>query len=346
MDPLEPFELTPDQHRAATELERDVLLSAGAGTGKTRTLVARYVHLLAQGLNERQIVAITFTEKAAREMRNRIRQAVSDLAATPDRGSRVPWLEIEARMDAARIGTIHSLCAEILRTHPAEARTDPGFVVVEEGLGLTFKARAVADALGWAAGDPQAAQLFRGFSTDQLAAVLSRLLERRLESAEFLDRDSAEALSHTLLAAIDSLLRLRPVVEGIASLRNLAEAGELEEDAGPSLGPRAALLLELWAELESALGGSDLIRACGLLFRIRRETLQKIGGGAKSRARAVLYELQDLYDEHLNSWIGGADANDSPPSPETDMAWAEQLPRLRTLFDQALSAYRRALDAR
>jgi len=346
MDPLEPFELTPDQHRAATELERDVLLSAGAGTGKTRTLVARYVHLLAQGLNERQIVAITFTEKAAREMRNRIRQAVSDLAATPDRGSRVPWLEIEARMDAARIGTIHSLCAEILRTHPAEARTDPGFVVVEEGLGLTFKARAVADALGWAAGDPQAAQLFRGFSTDQLAAVLSRLLERRLESAEFLDRDSAEALNHTLLAAIDSLLRLRPVVEGIESLRNLAEAGELEEDAGPSLGPRAALLLELWAELESALGGSDLIRACGLLFRIRRETLQKIGGGAKSRARAVLYELQDLYDEHLNSWIGGADANDSPPSPETDMAWAEQLPRLRTLFDQALSAYRRALDAR
>lgn len=346
MDPLAPFELTPDQYRAATELERDVLLSAGAGTGKTRTLVARYVHLLAQGLDERQIVAITFTEKAAREMRNRIRQAVSDLAAAPERDSRLPWLEIEARMDSARIGTIHSLCAEILRTHPAEARIDPGFVVVEEGLGLTFKARSVADALGWAAGDKEGAQLFLCFSTRQLAAVVSLMLNRRLESAELLDRDSPEALNHTLLAAIESLLRLQPVVEGIEGLRSLAKAGELEEDAGPSLGPRAAQLLELWAELETALGGGgDLITVCGLLFRIRRETLQKIGGGPKSRARAVVYELQELYDGHLNSWIGGADSKDLPPSPATDAAWAEQRSRLETLFDQALSMYRRALDA-
>ncbi|MGH2620592.1 MAG: UvrD-helicase domain-containing protein [Anaerolineales bacterium] len=346
MDLLSPFKLTPDQQLAATELERDVLLRAGAGTGKTRTLVARYVHLLAQGLNERQIVAITFTEKAAREMRNRIRQAVSDLAAASDRGSRLPWLEIEARMDAARIGTIHSLCAEILRTHPAEARTDPGFVVVEEGLGLSFKARAVADALSWAAGDSEGAQLFRDFTTGRLAVVLSQLLKRRLEAAELLDRDSAEDLNRTLLAEIESLVRLQPVVEGIKSLRSLAEAGELEEDAGPSLGPRAAQLIELWAELETALGGGDLIRACGLLFHIRRETLQKIGGGAKSRARGFVYELQDLYDEHLSSWIGGADSKDSPPSPETDAAWAKQLPRLKVIFVQALSAYRRALDAR
>ncbi|HJX40387.1 MAG TPA: UvrD-helicase domain-containing protein, partial [Anaerolineales bacterium] len=343
MDPLAHFGLTPDQHRAATEAERDVLLGAGAGTGKTRTLVARYVHLLAQGLTERQIVAITFTEKAAREMRNRIRQAVSDLAA--EQGAPAAWLEIEARMDAARIATIHSLCAEILRSHPAEARVDPGFVVIDEGLGLTFKARAVADALAWAAGDAQEAQLFRAFSTRQLAAVLSRLLERRLESAELLNRDSAETLQHTLLAAIESFLRLQPVAEGIESLRALAEAGELTEDAGPSLGPRAEQLLELWTELEAALEAGDLLAACGVLFRIRRETLQKVGGGAKSRARPVVHALQDLYDEHLDSWIGGADSQDSPPSPEADAAWAEQVPRLKALFEQALSAYRRSLQA-
>ena len=151
-------------------------------------------------------------------------------------------------MDAARIATIHSLCAEILRSHPAEARVDPGFVVIDEGLGLTFKARAVADGLAWAAGDAQGAQLFRAFSTRQLAAVLSRLLERRLESAELLNRDSAETLQRTLLAAIDSFLRLQPVAEGIESLRALAEAGELTEDAGPSLGPRAEQLLGPWAQ--------------------------------------------------------------------------------------------------
>jgi len=345
MDSLAPFQLTPAQHQAATELERDVLLTAGAGTGKTRTLVARYVHLLGRGLSERQIVAITFTEKAAREMRNRIRGAVSDLAAAAEGDERLHWLDRESRMDAARIGTIHSLCAEVLRSHPAEARVDPGFVVVDEGLGLTFKTRAVTDALAWAAGDVEAAQLFRAFSTGQLRAVLSHLLQSRLEAAELLGGDSADNLNRTLLAAIDSFLRLGPVAEGIQALRELAQGGQLEADAGPSLAPRAARLLELWIGLEQALKAGDLIGACGVLFAIRRETLQKIGGGAKSRARAVVHELQDLYDEHLDPWIGGADAKDSAPAPEIDAAWAEQLPRLRSLFDQALSSYRGALQA-
>jgi len=345
MDPLAPFQLTLAQHQAATELAHDVLLTAGAGTGKTRTLVARYVHLLAGGLSERQIVAITFTEKAAREMRNRIRGAVSDLAAVAEGDERLHWLDIESRMDAARIGTIHSLCAEVLRSHPAEARVDPRFVVVDEGLGLTFKARAVTDALAWAAGEVEAAQLFRAFSTGQLRAVLSHLLQSRLEAAELLGGGSAENLNRTLLAAIDSFLRLGSVAEGIQTLRELAQGGELEADAGPSLEPRAARLLELWIGLEQALKAGDLIGACGVLFAIRRETLQKIGGSPKSRARAVVHELQDLYDEHLNPWIGGADAQDSPPAPETEAAWAEQLPRLKTLFDQALSAYRGALAA-
>ncbi len=345
MDSLAPFDLTLDQHQAATELERDVLLTAGAGTGKTRTLVARYVHLLARGLNERQIVAVTFTEKAAREMRNRIRGSVSDLAVAAEGEERLRWLEIESRMDAARIGTMHSLCAEVLRSHPAEARIDPGFVVVDEGLGLTFKAQAVAEALAWAAGDPEAVQLFRAFSTRQLAAVLSRLLQSRLETAELLGGDSAENLNRTLLAAVESFVRLGRVVGGIEMLRKLADGGEMEVDAGPSLAPRAARLLKLWVELEVTLNAGDLMGTCGVLFTIRREALQKVGGSAKSRARAVIHTLQDLYDEHLNTWIGGANAKDSPPAPETDAIWAEQLQRLKTLFDRALFAYRRALDA-
>ncbi|MFV2043723.1 MAG: UvrD-helicase domain-containing protein [Anaerolineales bacterium] len=346
MDPLQSFELTPDQRLAATERERHVLLTAGAGTGKTRTLVARYVHLLSQGLSGRQIVAITFTEKAAREMRNRIRQAVSDLAAASGTDSSTGWLEIEARMDAARIGTIHSLCSEILRAHPAAAQLDPGFVVIDEGLALTFKARAVADALAWAAGDPEAAELFRAFSTGRLAAILAGLLERRLESADILGGDLAASVDGTLRAEIDRFLELDPVVEGIDSLRSLAESGELLNDAGPSLGPRVEQLLECWAELGAALGERDLVGACLMLFRVRRECLLKKGGGKNSRARAVIHELQELYDGNLNAWIGGAKSGDSPPSAETEAAWAEQLPRLAALFDRALALYRRALQAR
>ncbi|MFQ5942318.1 MAG: UvrD-helicase domain-containing protein [Anaerolineales bacterium] len=345
-DPLALFELTDDQYEAATEVERDVLMTAGAGTGKTRTLVARYVHLLSTGVSERQIAAITFTEKAAREMRNRIREAVNELAVVSKGEERSRWLEIESRMDAARCGTIHSLAAEILRAHPAEAKLDPGFAVVDEGLGLTFKARAVADGLAWAAGDSEAAQLYLAFSTNRLSAVLGRLLARRLEAEALLRAESGTDLQAVMRTEIEEFLQLEPVAEGIDELRKLAKNDALADDAGPSLGPRVELLLELWTELDHALAKDDLFVAAALLFRIRRESLQKVGGSKKSRARAVVHELQDRYDEHLNLWIGGANSKDTPPSAETNEAWAEQLPRLTALFDRALSSYRRALDSR
>ena len=74
------FRLTDDQQSAARERERDVVVTAGAGSGKTRTLVARYVSLLADGYSPRAVVAVTFTEKAALEMRSRVRQAINDLS--------------------------------------------------------------------------------------------------------------------------------------------------------------------------------------------------------------------------------------------------------------------------
>jgi ATP-dependent helicase/nuclease subunit A len=121
-------------------LHKDVIVTAGAGTGKTRTLVARYVRLLEEGKSPRRVVAITFTEKAAREMRNRVRKAVSDRAESAGNASeKRHWADLEAGMDAARIGTIHSLCSEILRAHPAEAGIDPRFDVIEEGTSMSSK---------------------------------------------------------------------------------------------------------------------------------------------------------------------------------------------------------------
>jgi ATP-dependent helicase/nuclease subunit A len=247
----------------------------------------------------------------------------------------------------------HSLAAEILRAHPAEAQLDPGFQVIDEGLGLTFKARAVADGLAWAAGDPEPAQLFLAFSTNQLSTILSRLLAQRLELlAQRLEADAllgeelGSNLKDVVRKQIEDFIHLDSVEEGIQTLKDLARDRELEEDAGPSLGPRVELLLEQWGELENTLAADDPLGASAVLFRIRRESLQKVGGSKKSHARVAVHELQDRYDEHLNPWIGGAKSKDSPPSAEADAAWAEQLTRLRMLFDHALSAYRQALEKR
>ncbi|MBK9054655.1 MAG: UvrD-helicase domain-containing protein [Chloroflexi bacterium] len=139
----------------------DVVVTAGAGTGKTRTLVARYLSLLAE-LPLRHIVAITFTDKAAREMRNRVRQELDRLLyqVEMDEPERHLWQERLAALDSARISTIHSLCGEILRTHPASAGLDPRFTVLAEGDTLLLKAQAVEWALAEAARQERLTPLF------------------------------------------------------------------------------------------------------------------------------------------------------------------------------------------
>ena len=148
------FGLTEIQKAAARERARDVAVTAGAGSGKTRTLVARYLPLLAECGSPRRIVAITFTEKAAREMRNRIRGEVRKLITeAEDELTRQRWTELESRLDSARISTIHSLCQEVLRAHPVEAGLDPQFAVADENQAALLRAEAVRGALTGAVED-------------------------------------------------------------------------------------------------------------------------------------------------------------------------------------------------
>jgi ATP-dependent helicase/nuclease subunit A len=148
------IQFTSSQTQAVTATGTNVAVTAGAGSGKTRTLVGRYLHLLETGLPLRSLVAITFTDKAAREMRTRIRQTIQDWLTRESGPRRTAWQETFATLDAARIGTIHSLCAEILRAHPAEANLDPAFDVLDENYATLLRARAVEAALAWAADDP------------------------------------------------------------------------------------------------------------------------------------------------------------------------------------------------
>ena len=141
---IEDFSLNKRQCIAAKELSRDVVVTAGAGSGKTRTLVARYAGLLAKGVKPRRIAAITFTTKAAMQMRSKVRESLAALEQKASSSEeRENWSDLSAQIDSARIGTIHSLCAEILRNHPAEAELDPRFEVLDEGLAQVLKNQAV-----------------------------------------------------------------------------------------------------------------------------------------------------------------------------------------------------------
>lgn len=130
--------LTEEQLRAVEAKEPRVFVAAGAGTGKTSLLVARYLRaLLHDGLTTEQLPTVTFTRKAAAEMKSRIRAGLLEA----DR-SDLAW-----SLDSAPIGTIHGLCASLLRAHPLQAGVDPSFVVADAVQASILQAEALD--LGW-----------------------------------------------------------------------------------------------------------------------------------------------------------------------------------------------------
>lgn len=108
---------------AALNIDRHICVTAGAGSGKTAVLVERYLTLLRAGISPREIVALTFTDKAAAEMKDRIIQklSVSDDAALH---------RCRDQMNAAHISTIHAFCSGILREFPFQAGIPANFGIL------------------------------------------------------------------------------------------------------------------------------------------------------------------------------------------------------------------------
>ena len=127
--------------RIRTDLTTTLIIEAAAGTGKTTALVSRIVAVLTAGLTTLDhIVAVTFTEKAAGELKLRLRSAIERERNHPD----TPPVE-RARLDLAlekleeaRIGTIHAFCGDLLRERPVEARVDPMFEVAPDDVADTL----------------------------------------------------------------------------------------------------------------------------------------------------------------------------------------------------------------
>lgn len=126
---------TPEQALAINTIKSNVSLLAGAGSGKTYVLMKRFVQILRAdvSVNPTNIVAITFTRKAADEIKGRVRQAVSECVEQAQTDlERLRWQEHLQKVESAPISTIHSLCSRILRDNPVETQLDPEFTVLED----------------------------------------------------------------------------------------------------------------------------------------------------------------------------------------------------------------------
>jgi ATP-dependent helicase/nuclease subunit A len=130
--------LTAEQELAASMRKGSMLLAAAAGSGKTSVLVERYVRALIEDrIAPASILAITFTERAAWEMKERVRSRLLEL------GRRALARDAEG----ASIGTIHGLCASLLRADPLAASLAPGFRIVDEPAAARLRAASFAQAL-------------------------------------------------------------------------------------------------------------------------------------------------------------------------------------------------------
>jgi ATP-dependent exoDNAse (exonuclease V) beta subunit len=122
------------RERIRTALDTTLFVEAAAGTGKTTELVGRLVALLRSGrATLDRVVAVTFTEKAAGEMKLRIRAEIERArAAATDAAEQARFQDALEKLELARIGTIHGFCADLLRERPIEAGVDPQFGVANE----------------------------------------------------------------------------------------------------------------------------------------------------------------------------------------------------------------------
>lgn len=344
-----------------------IAVTAGAGSGKTRSLVGRYLRLLERGYPLRSILAITFTEKAAREMRSRIRVALSrmtenDLTAKNAKSAKENLKNLGvlgglsgSNIDSARIGTIHSLCADILRQYPAEAGLDPAFNVLEEGLAAALKAEAIDGALAWAAEDPEVVELFGPLKESELRQALGILLERRLEIQDLTVKTAKEGIQN--LSALGGLHGSKEFADTLATYLStyldspawLDPISDLSAYTAKNPDDKLELarrnVLACWDEVQAAHANINWDALLTYLAALRKAIDTRSGRKGDwdesdlANVREAMSALKDCYDENLKFLTEKARF-------VLDEQVALHLPKLLRLLAQVLAEYQRRKDER
>src|SRR5215471_17062350 len=159
-----------EQQLAAVEAGGEVFVSAGAGTGKTAVLVERVVRaVLERGLDVDSILVITYTRRAAGELRTRIR------AALAERGRH----DLARELDGAWISTIHGFCNRLLKAYPLAAGLDPRFRELDDAQGAVLRGEAFEAALAefCADGDEARLRLLATYGASGLRRMLTGVYE-------------------------------------------------------------------------------------------------------------------------------------------------------------------------
>jgi len=290
-----------EEQRRILAFDDDLVVTAGAGSGKTRTLVDLYVRILGEPgllrgetepIGPRRILCLTFTERAAREILARIRARLDDA-------------EQRRELETAPVTTFHGWCARLLRDHPLEAGVDPRFRVMTEETAGGMLRRAAVDTLrrGLDTGDEAARRavtlLGLGRAADVLVGLVRELRTAGWEIRRPIERFEAvleeveadlEKLAREVDAAMDELLE-------VARSESLTDLGEEHREA-------IGALYETWRVSRGytdAMALSGRVRSAGRSWRF--EASKALRNRVVERADA--YAGAALESEHrhqLGAW--------------------------------------------
>jgi ATP-dependent exoDNAse (exonuclease V) beta subunit len=277
---------TAEQSRAIAAREGSLLLEANAGSGKTSVLVERFVRsVLKDGVRPSRILAITFTERAAGELRARVRDRFVEL------GRRDEARETEA----AWISTIHGFCARVLRAHAIAAGLDPAFAVLDEAAARALRDRAWDEALErWLDGEHAAAAL------DLVAAYDTDRLRRTIAGAHDALRSAGQTrprLPPVPAVVAPHELRAQLTVAAGAAAAELAGAGDGQRVAEARARLDRCLELLRGAEPEPALGdvrvgmGASALKSAAC--ERYRKALERYAVACRDRRAAAAVVLLD-----------------------------------------------------
>ncbi len=190
---------TPEQHQAIHTRDVSIGLSSGAGCGKTFVLTQRLLAHLSEGGSLRELAAITFTERAAREMRDRVRERIQERLLEADgHEERKLWLDHSRELESARISTIHAFCGSFLRANAVEAGLDPNFATLDQAQAESLLSTVIDDELRRQLADrsEDAIGLIISFALRDVIGMIRSLLDKRAN----LDLESWQA------ATVDDVL--------------------------------------------------------------------------------------------------------------------------------------------
>jgi ATP-dependent exoDNAse (exonuclease V) beta subunit len=268
--------MNPEQ-RAAVDARGEVFVSAGAGTGKTTVLVERFVRAVCEeGLDVESVLVITYTRKAAGELRSRIRAALH-ARGRPD---------LARRLDGAWISTIHGFCSRLLRTHPFAVGIDPRFRELDDEQGMVIRGEAFERALASFCATRDAERL------RLLATYGAQGLRRKLTAVYETLRSAGRELTLELSEPVDIAERLAELHE---EARLLATDGDCSDKQAAAA--QAALALsttnpERLLDLASLRAAGD--RAAG--YEAARKRLEQAAFDELAlRDKDLLQELLDLF---------------------------------------------------